>query len=64
MSVHLNTLTNIQEMYFDVCDLLNGESYQSVGYASRKEMLKDFQIKLERVESEFKALTGLQHAND
>jgi hypothetical protein len=64
MSVHLNTLTNIQEMYFDVCDLLNGESYQSVGYASRKEMLKEFQTKLERVESEFKALTGLQHAND
>ena len=64
MSVHLNTLTNIQEMYFDVCDLLNGESYQSMGYASRKEMLKEFQTKLERVESEFKALTGLQHAND
>ena len=64
MSVHLNTLTNIQEMYFDVCDLLNGESYQSVGYASRREMLKDFQTKLERVESEFKALTGLEHVND
>jgi hypothetical protein len=64
MSVHLNTLTNIQEMYFDVCDLLNGESYQSVGYASRKEMLEEFQEKLARVESEFKALTGLQHAND
>lgn len=64
MSVHLNTLTNIQEMYFDVCDLLAGESYQSVGYASRKEMLEDFQTKLERVESEFKALTGLEHIND
>ena len=64
MSVHLNTLTNIQEMYFDVCDLLNGESYQSMGYTNRKEMLKEFQTKLERVESEFKALTGLQHAND
>ena len=64
MSIHLNTLTNIQEMYFDVCDLLNGESYQSVGYASRKEMLEEFQEKLARVESEFKALTGLQHAND
>jgi hypothetical protein len=51
-------------MYFDVCDLLNGESYQSVGYASRKEMLEEFQEKLARVESEFKALTGLQHAND
>jgi hypothetical protein len=64
MSIQLNTLTNIQEMYFDVCDLLAGESYQSVGYASRNEMLKDFKVKLERVESEFKALAGLEHVNN
>jgi hypothetical protein len=60
MSVHLNTLTNIQEMYFDVCDLLRGESYQSMGYTNRKEMLEEFQEKLARVESEFKAITNLE----
>lgn len=64
MSVHLNTLTHIQEIYFDVCDMLNGESYQSIGYDNRREMLQEFQMKLERIESEFKKLTGLQHVND
>jgi hypothetical protein len=60
MSIHLNTLTNIQEMYFDVCDLLAGESYQSMGYASRREMLEEFKSKLERIESEFTAITNLE----
>jgi hypothetical protein len=64
MSKHLNTLANIQEIYFDVCDMLNGDSYQSMGYANRREMLEEFQTKLERIESEFKILTGLEHAND
>jgi ATP-dependent DNA ligase len=64
MSKHLNTLANIQEIYFDVCDMLNGDSYQSMGYTNRREMLEEFQTKLERIESEFKILTGLEHAND
>jgi hypothetical protein len=64
MSKHLNTLANIQEIYFDVCDMLNGDSYQSMGYTNRREMLEEFQTKLERIESEFKMLTGLEHAND
>ena len=64
MSKHLKTLANIQEIYFDVCDMLNGDSYQSMGYTNRREMLEEFQTKLERIESEFKMLTGLEHAND
>jgi hypothetical protein len=59
MSIHHNTLTYIQEIYFDVCDQLNGESYKSLGYDTKREMLREFKWKLERIEAEFKAVTGV-----
>lgn len=59
MSMHTNTITHIQEMYFAVCDLLNGEPYHAVGYATRKEMLEEFKTKLERIEAEFRELSGI-----
>jgi len=64
MSKHLNTLANIQEIYFDICDLQNGQSYQSIGYDNRRECFAEMLEKLARIESEFKELTGLQNAND
>jgi hypothetical protein len=42
-----------------VCDQLNGESYKSMGYDTKREMLEDFKWKLERIEAEFKAVTGI-----
>lgn len=48
-----NTLTKIQSIYFDVCDLLNNQSYQSIGYENKKEMLLDFKEKLEDIEIQF-----------
>jgi hypothetical protein len=48
-----NTLTKIQSIYFDVTDLLNNQSYQSIGYANKKEMLLDFKEKLEDIEIQF-----------
>ena len=51
MSTDTNTLTYVQEIYFDVCDQLNGESYKSMGYDSKREMLEEFKWKLERIET-------------
>jgi predicted DNA-binding transcriptional regulator AlpA len=59
MRIHTNTLTHIQEIYFDVCDKLNGESLESMGYDSEADMLKDFKWKLERIEIEFKTLANI-----
>jgi hypothetical protein len=59
MSQHHNTLAHIQEIYFDVCSQLNGESHRDMGYDSKREMLKEFKWKLERIEEEFKTLTGV-----
>jgi hypothetical protein len=42
--------TTVQEMYFDVCDLVNGETYKSLGYDTKKDFLLDLKEKLERVE--------------
>lgn len=62
MSLHTNTLTHIQEVLFDVTDLLRGESYRSLGYRDRAEMLREFQWKLERIEKEFSELAGISTA--
>ena len=63
MSIHTNTLTHIQEIYFNVCDKLNGESFESMGYDSEADMLKDFKWKLERIEIEFKTLANINKPN-
>ena len=36
-----NALVLIQQVFFDLTDLLNGENYQSLGYANKKEFLTD-----------------------
>lgn len=57
---NLNTLVSIQQIYFDVCDQLRGESFKSMGYDSKRDMLEEFKWKLERIEIEFKALAGIK----
>ena len=37
-------------MYFDVTDLINGETYKALGYDGKKDFLKELQIKLEDLE--------------
>ena len=47
----MRTLTLIQEMYFDVVDIMNGESYKSLGYDSRGDFLEMLKEKLQEVEA-------------
>ena len=47
----MRTLTLIQEMYFDVVDVMNGQSYKSLGYDSRGEFLEMLKEKLQEVEA-------------
>lgn len=45
-----NIITTIQQMYFDVTDLINGETYKAIGYDGKKDFLKELQSKLEDLE--------------
>lgn len=45
-----NVLTLTQEVYFDLCDILEGQSYQSIGYENRKDFLLVQREKLLRIE--------------
>jgi len=49
-----NTLEALQQVYFDICDLRNGSSYQSLGYTTRREWLSYQQDKLLEVEARLK----------
>lgn len=40
-----------QQVFFDVADLLNGSSYQELGYANRKEFLSEQKERLAEVEA-------------
>ena len=60
MSMHKNTLANIQEIYFDVCDKLKGEDFKSLGYDNEMDMFKEFKWKLERIEIEFQTLANVK----
>lgn len=60
MSMDTNNLGYIQQCYFEVCDLLNGQSYQDLGYDNRTDLLEEFKHRLEQIEERFKQLTGLQ----
>ena len=53
----MNTLTQLQEVYFDLNDLANGSTYQSLGY-TKKEWLKEAIAKLESVEIALKKHEG------
>jgi hypothetical protein len=43
-------LTSVQEIYFDLCDLLNGNSYTSLGYDNRTDCFTTMRDKLILVE--------------
>jgi hypothetical protein len=43
-------LTSVQEIYFDICDLLNGCTYISLGYDNRTDCLTSMRDKLILVE--------------
>jgi hypothetical protein len=43
-------LENTQTLFFDICDLLEGNSYQSLGYDDRKEFLAIAKDKLSEIE--------------
>jgi hypothetical protein len=47
----MNPITLIQEVYFDLTDLINGESYKSLGYDNRQDFLIESRAKLHRVET-------------
>ena len=45
-----NTLTLVQEVYFDLCDRLYGNSYKDLSYDNEKEFLQVQKDKLEAIE--------------
>lgn len=63
MKIHQSTLTHLQEVYFDVCDTLNGESPEDIGYESTKEMMEEFKWKLEAIEEDIRTIFGDLEAN-
>ena len=50
MISHNQALTSVQEVYFDVCDLINGCTYTSLGYDNRTDCLTSMREKLLLVE--------------
>ena len=63
MKIHKSTLTHLQEVYFDICDTLNGESPEDIGYENQKEMMEEFKWKLEAIEEDLRAVFGDLEAN-
>ena len=45
-----NTITLVQEIYFDICDRLYGNSYKDLSYDNEKEFLQVQKDKLEAIE--------------
>jgi hypothetical protein len=58
-----STLTHLQEIYFDVCDNLLGESPQDNGYESMQDMMEEFKWKLEAIEGDLRSVFGDLEAN-
>ena len=40
----------IQQVYFDICDLLNGGTYQDIGYCARKDFLEEQRERMAEIE--------------
>jgi hypothetical protein len=57
-TINQSTITHLQEVYFDVCDRLNGESAKEIGYENQNEMFTEFKRKLEAVEQDLRAVFG------
>lgn len=59
-TINQNTVTHLQEVYFDVCDIINGESIKDIGYNSNKEMMEEFRWKLEAIEADLRSIFSEQ----
>lgn len=62
-TIQQSTITHVQEIFFDVCDLLNGESPKDIGYESKTEMFEEFRWKLEAIEEDLRSVFGDLEAN-
>jgi hypothetical protein len=47
----INTQTLIQEVYFDLCDVINGSSYKTLGYDNKIDFLLAQRDKLSAIEN-------------
>ena len=57
-TINQSTITHLQEVYFDVCDNLLGESPQDNGYESMQDMMEEFKWKLEAIEQDLRDIFG------
>ena len=62
-TIQQSTITHLQEIFFDVCDTLNGESAKDIGYESQTEMFEEFGWKLEAIEEDLRSIFGDLEAN-
>lgn len=62
-TIQQSTITHLQEIFFDVCDTLNGESPKDIGYESSTEMFEEFRWKLEAIEEDLRSIFGDLEAN-
>ena len=62
-TIEQSTITHLQEIFFDVCDTLNGESPKDLGYKSKAEMFEEFKWKLEAIEEDLRSIFGDLEAN-
>jgi hypothetical protein len=46
-----NTRTLIQEVYFDICDIIDGNTYKNIGYEDRLDFLLVQRDKLAQIEN-------------
>jgi len=62
-TIQQSTITHLQEIFFDVCDTLNGGSPKEIGYESKTEMFEGFRWKLEAIEEDLRFVFGELEAN-
>ena len=58
MCIKQSTVTSLQEVYFDVCDILQGEPPERLGYESMEDMMEEFKWKLEAIEEDLRSIFG------
>lgn len=54
-----NALATVQEVYFDLTDLLNGQTYKELGYDNKADFLQEQIRKLAQIESFVKQIKEL-----
>lgn len=55
-TIQQSTITHLQELFFDVCDTLNGQSMEEIGYYSLEGMMEEFKWKLESIEADLRSV--------